>query len=175
LQREEHALPAGLPPELGDLAFYPERRQALEPRGDAAVEGRDGVDLAVAVEERFGPHDKNLARGAAPEARALKEDLCRDVGRAAAVRDEIDRRVEVGLALSDSLRKRQGIAGLDQDVQPPALDLAALVVDALDRRHGIHVALFLLPVDEPSRSKLGDCCARARIGARLDTIRSELP
>jgi hypothetical protein len=53
LQREEDGGPRGLTPELGHLALDPDRRQPLEPRRDALVEGRDGVDLAIAVLERL--------------------------------------------------------------------------------------------------------------------------
>src|SRR5205085_4405809 len=56
LEREEHALPAGMAPELGHLALDPERRQPREPVGHAAVERRHGVDLAVAVLDRRDLH-----------------------------------------------------------------------------------------------------------------------
>ena len=45
LEREEDRRPPVLPPQLGDLALDPERRQPLQPARDAAVEGADGVDL----------------------------------------------------------------------------------------------------------------------------------
>ena len=56
LEREEHRLPALLPPQLGDLAVDPDRRQAAEPRADALVERADGVDLAPVDLRRFDLH-----------------------------------------------------------------------------------------------------------------------
>ena len=56
LEREEDAAPAVRPAKLGHLALDPQRRQPLEPVGDAAVEARDGVDLPVAVEQWFDLH-----------------------------------------------------------------------------------------------------------------------
>src|SRR6188472_4457443 len=49
LQREEDRLPALVAPQFGDFALDPYGREPLQPFRDAAVEGRDGVDLAVAV------------------------------------------------------------------------------------------------------------------------------
>ena len=46
LQREEHGRPALLAPELRDLALDPQRREAVQPRRDARIEGPDAVDLA---------------------------------------------------------------------------------------------------------------------------------
>ena len=51
LEREEDAAPALRSAQLRHLALDPQRRQPLEPVGDAAVEARDGVDLPVAVEQ----------------------------------------------------------------------------------------------------------------------------
>ena len=60
----------------------------------------------------------------------LQQDLGRD-GRGAAVLEELDAGVQVGLARRELLSQRKRIAGLDQDVQAPALDLGllALVTD----------------------------------------------
>src|SRR5207244_3212996 len=56
LEREEHALPARVAPQLGDLALDPDARQSRQPVGDAAVERGDGVDLAVAVLKSLDLH-----------------------------------------------------------------------------------------------------------------------
>ena len=56
LEREENAAPALRPAQLRHLALDPQRRQPLEPVGDAAVEAGDGVDLPVAVEQWFDLH-----------------------------------------------------------------------------------------------------------------------
>src|SRR2546430_3195882 len=42
LEREEHALPAGMAPQLGHLALDPERRQPREPVRDTSVKAGDG-------------------------------------------------------------------------------------------------------------------------------------
>ena len=63
LEREEDGLPAGLAAELGDLALDPHRRQPLEPLGDPAVERGDGIDLAIAVDERLDRHGPSLDPG----------------------------------------------------------------------------------------------------------------
>ena len=63
LEREEDARPAGLTPQLRDLALDPDRRQAAQPRGDPAVERADGVDAAVAVVGRLDLHPFRI-RGA---------------------------------------------------------------------------------------------------------------
>src|SRR2546429_6624938 len=56
LQGEEHALPARVAPQLGDLALHPDARQPREPVRHPTVEGRDGVDLAVSVLDRLDLH-----------------------------------------------------------------------------------------------------------------------
>ena len=56
LEREEDAGPARLAAELGHLAFHPDRGQAREPGGDAAVERAHRVDPAVAVVDRLDFH-----------------------------------------------------------------------------------------------------------------------
>jgi hypothetical protein len=50
--------------QLGHLALDPERGQAREPGADAAVEGGDRVDLAVAVAEGLDLQVPNLAEKA---------------------------------------------------------------------------------------------------------------
>ena len=47
LQREEDRGPGGTASKLGDLALHPDVADAGEVPGEAAVEGRDGVDLAL--------------------------------------------------------------------------------------------------------------------------------
>jgi hypothetical protein len=63
LEREEDARPAVRAPQLRDLALDPDRRQALQPGGDAAVEGADGEDLAVAVLDRLDLHEARIRLG----------------------------------------------------------------------------------------------------------------
>src|SRR6187200_1671625 len=59
--------------------------------------------------------------------RALEEDLGGRHGVAAA-REQLDGVVEIDLARGDALRQVNGIPGLEQDVQPPALHLRRLVL-----------------------------------------------
>jgi hypothetical protein len=63
LEREEDARPAVRAPQLRDLALDPDRRQALQPGSDAAVEGAHGVDLAVAVLDRLDLHEARIEPG----------------------------------------------------------------------------------------------------------------
>src|SRR5262249_25045228 len=60
LEREEDARPAIRAAQLGDLALDPDRRPALEPRGDAAVEGADLVDLAIAIRSCLDLHEARI-------------------------------------------------------------------------------------------------------------------
>ena len=62
LEREEHGLPALLAPQLGDLALDPDGWQPPEPVGEAAVEGGDGEDLAVAVLDRLDLRHAEIVR-----------------------------------------------------------------------------------------------------------------
>ena len=62
LQREEDALPAFVPAQLGHFALDPDRRQAAEPVRDAVVERRDGVDLPFSVVERLDLHGLSVLR-----------------------------------------------------------------------------------------------------------------
>src|SRR5262245_4352118 len=57
----------------------------------------------------------------------LEQDLGRRHG-IAAPRDELDGVVEIDLAHGDALREVHGVAGLEEDVQPPTLDLRGLVL-----------------------------------------------
>ena len=66
LQREEHRLPAGLTPQLGDLAFDPDRRQSRQPACDAAIERRHGVNLAIAVLLRLDLHEARIRAKPSP-------------------------------------------------------------------------------------------------------------
>jgi hypothetical protein len=70
----------------------------------------------------------------------LQQDLRSDFGRAAAPAHELDRLVQVGFALRDPLRERKGIPRLHEDVEPPALDLVALVLFSLEGRQLFHPA-----------------------------------
>ena len=63
LQREEDRRPALLPPQLGDLALDPERRQPLQPARDALVEGAHGVDLAPLDLRRLDLHRAAIRPG----------------------------------------------------------------------------------------------------------------
>jgi hypothetical protein len=61
--------------------------------------------------------------------------------------------VKICLRVRKSLRERQWIAGLDQHVEPPGLDLFALRLGLFDRLgHGLRV--IRSDLDEPSRRKL---------------------
>ncbi len=124
LEREEHALPAVLAAQLGDLALDPERGQARKPGADTAVERGDGVDLPVAVERRLDLHEPTVAQ----DWERLEQDLGGDFGRAAAAVDQVDREMEIGVARGQALGEGEWVAGLHQDVEPPALHLSALVL-----------------------------------------------
>src|SRR5581483_7988760 len=60
LEREEDALPPLLAPELRHLSFDPHRREPLQPRRDAPVEGGHRVDLPVAVDRGLDPHGRSV-------------------------------------------------------------------------------------------------------------------
>ena len=61
LEREEDRRPAVLPAQLRDLALDPQRRQALQPRGHARVEGAHGVDLAPFDLRRLDLHQADAS------------------------------------------------------------------------------------------------------------------
>ena len=105
------------PPPADFLKRPPVVRQPPEVHPDAAVEGGDGVDLPIAVLQRLDLHE------AQPSA-ALEQDLGGGLVVAALV-DELDGAVQVGLALRDALGERERIAGLDQHMEAPAGHLVA--------------------------------------------------
>jgi hypothetical protein len=70
----------------------------------------------------------------------LEEDLARDVRRAPAPSYELDRLVEVGVALCDPFRERKGITGFHEHMEAPAFDLAALILFPLEDRQLFHPA-----------------------------------
>ena len=133
-----------------DLALDPDRRQPLQPRGDTAVEGGHRVDLPIAVVDRLDLHapsvDARLAAGSPcrrrpcpREARGrppLDQDLDREL-RGAAGLDQRDGLVEISAGVGESLGQRHRISRLHQHVEPPCLDLRALVV-RLDRLRHLH-------------------------------------
>ena len=61
----------------------------------------------------------------------LEKDLGGELGHAAGA-DEIDSLVEVDARVREPLGERKWVAGLDQHVEPPALDLDSLAVIGLD-------------------------------------------
>src|SRR5438105_4002020 len=132
-------------------AHDPERGEPREPVRDAPVERGDGVDLSVAVLDR---RDLHAADGMSKRW-YLEEDLgCRL--RLAALRHELDRAMEVGLATGEALGERQRVASFHQDVQAPALDLGPLAPFDLGCLDPVaHGASVRLPRDEPSRAKVG--------------------
>src|SRR6266508_4233457 len=145
LQGEEDALPAVLAPKLRDLAFDPDGRKSREPRSNAAIERGDGVELGIPVElvldlhtvESSSAHVQGESRS---RAETLEEDLRRDVGRAAAMTDQLHGFVKIGFALSDPLRERKRVAGLHEDVKAPTFDFPALVLFPLEDRQLFHPA-----------------------------------
>src|SRR3954454_3646826 len=86
----------------------------------------------------------------------MLEGLQKDLGgrlERAAVADEIDRAVQIGLGMRDLLGQRQGVSGLDQHMKAPGLDLLALRLWMLDRLcHGL--TGFRSVIDEPCLGKL---------------------
>ena len=148
LQREEDARPASVAAKLRDFAFHPDGGQPAEPLRDAAVERGDGIDRAVVVRKRL-----DLRHGRSVSPPVLQQDLgCGGVR--TAVVDELDRDVQIGLARCEALRDVERIAGLDEDVQAPALDFRALV-----RRLGLQYlgrlahagGVFVFPTTNPAR------------------------
>jgi hypothetical protein len=86
--------------------------------------------------------------------RVLQEDLGRGL-RLAALPDELDGGVQVRLAVGDLLGQREGVAGLDQDVQSPACDLVALALVLFDDLgHVAHWREIRLLLDEPCPQKV---------------------
>ena len=59
-EREEDRRPGLVPTQLGHLALHPDRRDASDVPGHAAVEGGDRVDLAVTVEDRLDLHRRSV-------------------------------------------------------------------------------------------------------------------
>jgi len=66
--------------------------------------------------------------------------LGRNLGQAASPIDELNGLVQVGFALCDPLREGERKARLHQDVQAPALHLAALVLFSFKDRQLFHPA-----------------------------------
>jgi hypothetical protein len=70
----------------------------------------------------------------------LQEDLRRDVGRAAAMTDQLHGFVKIGFTLGDPLRERKRVAGLHEDVKAPTFHFPALVLFPLEDRQLFHPA-----------------------------------
>src|SRR5439155_12567178 len=77
---------------------------------------------AQQTQGRFARRSSWIAPQREPDFWALEEDFSRRLGRAA-LHHELDRAVEVRLAPRESFRERQRVPGLDEHMQPPALDL----------------------------------------------------
>src|SRR5437763_14587764 len=94
---------------------------------------------------------------ALPAPLALQEDLGRGL-RLAALPDELDCRVQVGLAMGELLGQRERVAGLDQHVQSPACDLVALCLVVFGYLgHFAHWPEIRPVLDEPcSRQSAGN-------------------
>ena len=86
LERQEDVRPGVVAPELRDLALDPDRRQSAEVHPDAAVEGRDREDLAVAVDEVLDLRHAASVSPAADPPTPAREDVLD--GGAHGVRDE---------------------------------------------------------------------------------------
>jgi hypothetical protein len=154
LQREEDALPARVPLELGHLALDPDGRQPPQPARDALVEGGHGVDLPVAVQRRLGRHPANLPP-------RLEQDLGGELGAAATLGDERHGLVQVGAGLGDALGQMKRVAGLDEHVKAPALDLGPFVPFRVDRGDDVfhelklfHARVVRPHLDVPFHEKL---------------------
>ena len=63
--------------------------------------------------------------------------------------------MEISLAAGDALGEREGIAGLYQHMQTPALDLCSLAGSFDDLGHLWHESLVRARSDEPSTELLG--------------------
>jgi hypothetical protein len=74
------------------------------------------------------------------QALLLQEDLRRDVGRAAAMTDQLHGFVKVGFALGDPLGEWKRVAGLHEDMKAPTFDFPALVLFPLEDRQLFHPA-----------------------------------
>ena len=128
LEREEDSRPPLLPPKLRHLALDPQRRQLLQVRRDALVERAHRIDPAPLDLRRLDLHEALIVIPCQAFSLAwaypvrLQKDLCGRLVRAAR-QHELDGAVQVGLGMRDLLSERQRIAGLDEHVQPPGLDL----------------------------------------------------
>src|SRR5262249_14808825 len=71
-EREEDGLPARVAAQFGHFAFDPDRRQTAQPVCDAAVERRDGIDLAVAVLDRLDLHPGIVCPACVPPTSRLR-------------------------------------------------------------------------------------------------------
>ena len=120
-EREENRRPALVPAELGHLAFDPDGGEASEPLADPAVERGDRVDGSVVVRQRL-----DLGHGRSVLVGLLQKNLGCRLGRAA-LSEHLAGDVEVGFTHREPLGERKRIAGLDQDVEAPALHFRALV------------------------------------------------
>src|SRR4051795_12680692 len=87
-----------------------------------------------------------------PMLKGLQKDLGGRLERAA-VADELDRAVQIGLGMRDLLGQRQGITGLDQHMKAPGLDLLALRLWMFDRLCP-GLTGFRSVIDEPCLGKL---------------------
>jgi hypothetical protein len=138
--------------EGGGNLFVPDEspRGARGPGGERAPVGVVGAEAAgklnreivVALGDQEVPPDRvgaerddplDALRRGPPAGLAhvrlpLEQDLGRDFRRAAAAADQVDREMEIGMARRESLGEGQGVAGLHEHVEPPALHLAALVL-----------------------------------------------
>src|SRR5262249_53509764 len=89
----------------------------------------------------------------------------------------VDREVEVGLAPCQSLRERERVAGLDEHVKPPALDLLPVTggsrgeLEQLKRRLRQQGVTFVLACANPAchvRGATRRAPARAQVSSRGD-------
>jgi len=125
LESDEDRGPGLVSAKLGHFALDPNGRQPAEIRGDTAIERRDREDLAVAVQDRL---DLRHSPSVTPRSPCWLEQDLGGRRRIAAAREHLHGVVQIDLADREPLGEMHRIAGLEQDVQAPALDLCRLVL-----------------------------------------------
>ena len=130
-----------LPAELGHLALDPDGRQPLQPGGDALVEPGDGVDLAIAVDERLDLHQAGRLHLAQPVGLDHVDEPAHVVGVQEEGRalDAQDRLADVGVDSGERLdRERRGDAGVGLELGAEAVvaQLLHAAVRVVDQHHG---------------------------------------
>src|SRR6187551_1506151 len=165
MQRSVSGHPTGLSAGSGSLAVVrDDTTEQLRPRS-GRLQGRAPPQAGI-------PATKSARRIASC---GLQQNLGGG-DRATALADELDARVEIGLARREPLGEREREPSLDQHVQAPAFDLGLLVLaphGCLDRLgHGARS--FVLPLTFPTARSLWRPLRRTREMTRRASVISSL-